>query len=277
MAAAMKRCLAICALVALGSAAVRADVTVTTEVTIDGAMAAMIGGAMPRMIMRVKGTKSRTDVEVMGQSVATITDLAARQVIVLTPGQKAAQVFEAAQLEALAATAAAPPKFDITFEPTGQTQTIGGQACEQFSFSTSMDVSQMSAMAPQMPKEALEMLKGAKMITKGFVWVAKSAPGAAEYAAYMKAAVAANLATPTVSGLGAAQGSVDQAMRLFRRAEGIAYLSEADLSFEGNAPILEMLKQVATMKMTSKVTEVSASPIADDLFAVPADYTVTKP
>ena len=36
MAAAMKRCLAICALLALGSAAVRADVTVTTEVTIDG-------------------------------------------------------------------------------------------------------------------------------------------------------------------------------------------------------------------------------------------------
>ena len=213
----------------------------------------------------------------MGQSVSTITDLAARQVIVLTPGQKTAQVFDAAQLEALAATAPAPPRFDVTFEPTGQTQTIGGQACEQFSFSTSMDVSQMSAMAPQMPREAIEMLKGAKMITKGSVWVAKSAPGAAEYAAYMKAALAANLASPTVSGLGPAQGSVDQALRLFRRADGIAYLSETDLSLEGNAPILEMLKQLATMKMTSKVTDVSVSPIADDLFAVPADYTVTKP
>jgi hypothetical protein len=38
-----------------------------------------------------------------------------------------------------------------------------------------------------------------------------------------------------------------------------------------------MLKQLATMKMTSKVTDVSVSPIADDLFAVPADYTVTRP
>ena len=121
------------------------------------------------------------------------------------------------------------------------------------------------------------MLKGAKMITKGFVWVAKTAPGAAEYAAYMKAAVTANLASPPVPGLGPAQGSLDQAMRLFRRAEGIAYLSEAELSLEGNAPILEMLKQLATMKMTSKVTDVSVSPIADDLFAVPADYTVTRP
>jgi len=95
MAAAVKRCLAIGALVALCSPAVRADVTVTTEVTIEGSMAAMMGGAMPRLIMRVKGTKSRTDVEVMGQSVSTITDVAARQVVVLMPGQKTVQVFDA--------------------------------------------------------------------------------------------------------------------------------------------------------------------------------------
>ena len=166
---------------------------------------------------------------------------------------------------------------DVVFEPTGKTQTIDGQLCDQFTFSSSMDIAQMGTLAPQMPKEALEMLKGAKMVTKGVVWVAKSAPGAAEYSAYMKAATAANLASPTVAGLGPAQGNLDQAMRLFGRAEGIAYLSEADLSLEGNAPILEMLKQLATMKMTNKVTEVSVAPIADDLFAVPADYTVTKP
>jgi hypothetical protein len=277
MVAAMKRCLAICALVVLGSGAVRADVTVTTEVTIDGPMAAMMSGAMPRIIMRVKGTKARMDIEVVGQSVSTITDLSARQVIVLMPSQKTAQVFDSARLQAQAASVPAVPKLDVTFEPTGQTQTIGGQLCEQFSFSSSVDIAQMGTMAPQMPKEALEMLKGAKMITKGVVWVAKSAPGAAEYAAYMKAAAAANLASPAAGGLGPAQGSLDQAMRLFGRADGIAYLSEADLSLEGNAPILEMLRQLATMKVTNKVTEVSVAPIGDDLFVVPADYTVTPP
>ena len=273
----MKRYLAICALVVLGSALVRADVAVTTEITIDGPMAAMMSGAMPRMIMRVKGTKARTDIEVMGQSVSTITDLTARQVIVLTPSQKSAQVFDAARLQAQAASVPAVPKIDVTFEPTGKTQTIDGQLCEQFTFSSSMDIAQIGTLAPQMPKEALEMLKGAKMITKGVVWVSKNAPGAAEYSAYMKAATAANLASPTVAGLGPAQGNLDQAMRLFGRADGIAYLSETDLSLEGNAPILEMLKQLATMKMTNKVTEVSVAPIADDLFAVPADYTVTRP
>jgi hypothetical protein len=277
MVAALKRWLAIGALVALGSAAVRADVTVTTEMTIDGPMAAMMSGAMPRMVMRVRGTKARVDVEAMGQSLSTITDLTARQVIVLTPGQKSAQLFDADRLQAPAASAPALPQADVVFQPTGQTQTFGGQPCEQFSFSTSIDISQMSALAPQMPKEALEMLKGAKVVTKGVIWVAKSAPGAVEYAAYTKAAMAANLTMPTVSGLGPAQGNLDQVMRLFGRADGIAYLSEVDVSLEGNAPILEMLKQLATMKMTNKVTDVSVAPIADELFAVPADYSVTRP
>ena len=274
----MKRCLAICALVALCSAAVRADVTVTTETTIDGPAAAMMGGAMPRMIMRIRGTKARTDIEVMGQSISTITDLTTRQVIVLTPSQKTAQVFDAARLDAQATSMPAMPKLDVAFEPSGRTQMIGGQPCDQFTFSMSLDMSQMGTLAP-LPKEALEMLKDAKMVTKGVVWVAKGAPGAAEYAAYVKAAAAANLlsAPGTTAGLGPAQGSLDQAMRLFLRAEGIAYLSEADVSLEGTAPIIELIRQLATMKMTNKVTDVSVMPIADDLFNMPADYTVAKP
>lgn len=273
----MRRCLAICALVALGSAAVTADVSVTTEVAIDGPMAAMLSGAMPRLIMRVKGTKARTDIDVMGQSVSTITDLMTRQVIVLTPSQKTAQVFDVERLLAQSAPAPAIPQLDVTFAPTGQTQTIAGQLCDQFTFSSTTDLAQLSLVVQQMPREALEMLKGAKMITKGVVWVAKSAPGAAEYAAFMKAASAANLLSPTIPGLGPAQGNLDQVIRLFGRADGIAYLSEAELSLEGTAPIIEMLKQLATMKLTNKVTEVSVSPMVDDLFAVPADYTVTRP
>jgi hypothetical protein len=273
----MKRYLAICALIALGSAAVRADVTVTTEVTIDGPMAAMMSGATPRMIMRVKGTKARTDMEVMGQSVSTITDLTARQVTVLMASQKTAQVFDADRLQAQAAGPAAIPRPEVIFEPTGQAQTIAGQPCDQYRFSTSMDMTQMASLAPQMPKEAAEMLKGAKVVTKGTVWVAKSGPGATEYAAFLKAATAANLGSPSVPSSGPAIGNFDEIMRLFGRVDGIAYLSEVEISLEGTAPIIEMLKQLATMKVTNKVTDVSVAPIADDLFAVPADYTVTKP
>jgi hypothetical protein len=199
--------------------------------------------------------------------------------IVLTPSQKTAQVFDAARLRAQAATAPAMPKLDLAFEPTGRTQTIGGQPCDQFSFLLTVDMSQAGTLAPQLPKEVAEMLKDSKMVTKGFVWVAKDAPGAQEYAAFVKAATAANLLSspPATSSLGPAQGSLDQAMRLFMRTDGIAYLSEAEVSLEGTAPIVEMIRALATLKLINKVTDVSVAPLADDLFATPADYTVTRP
>jgi hypothetical protein len=227
--------------------------------------------------MRVKGTKARMDVEVMGQSVATLTDLTARQVTVLMASQKTAQVFDADRLQAQAAGVAAIPRPEVAFQPTGQTQTIAGQPCDQYRFSSSMDMTQMASLAPQMPKEAVEMLKGATLVTKGIVWVAKTGAGATEYAAFMKAAAAANLASPSVPSFGPATGNLDGIMRLFGRVDGIAYLSEVEVSLEGTAPIIEMLKQLATMKLTNKVTDVAVTPIADDLFAIPADYTVTKP
>jgi hypothetical protein len=40
--------------------------------------------------------------------------------------------------------------------------------------------------------------------------------------------------------------------------------------------MVEMMKQVGAMTLTNKVTDVSAAPLPDDLFAVPADYKVVK-
>ena len=275
----MKRSVATVALIALCSVALGADVTVTTTTTIEGPLAAMMNGASPRMITRIKGMKSRTDLEFQDQTLSTIIDLATKQAVVLIPAQKTAQVVDAASVAARTGSTPGAPRVDAVFEPTGRMQTINGQRCDEFRFSMSLDMSQAGAQAPQIPKEAFEVLKDARMATKGVMCLAKTAPGAAEYAAFQKAAIAANLLSgaASLSGLGAAQGSIDQTMRLFARPEGIPYLVEADTSLEGTAPIIDLIKQLAAVKMINKVTEVSVAPIADDLFTVPADYTYTKP
>ncbi len=275
----MKRCAAIFALIALCSAAPHADVTVTTMSTFEGGMAAMMNGVAPRMIVRIKGRKMRTDMEFLGQTISSITDLTTRQMITLMPAQKTAQVLDAASLQAGTGTLPAMPKIDVTFEPTGRTQTIGGQRCDEFKVSTSVDMSQMGTLGPDIPKEAAAMFKDFKITTKGVVWVAKNAPGAAEYLAFQKAATAASLLSvpPSVAGAGPSQGSLSQAMGLFARAEGISYLMEAETSLEGNSPMIEMMKPMFAMKVINKVTDVSVAAIADEVFKVPADYTLTKP
>ena len=119
---------------------------------------------------------------------ATIADLATKQLIVLRPDQKTAQVVTPPAPPAGAAAApVAGPKTDSSFAPTGKSQVIDGITCNEYAFTTSMDMSEMNGQK-QMPPEAAEMMKGMKMNMKGSLWIAKDVPGAAEYIAFQKAA-----------------------------------------------------------------------------------------
>ena len=104
----MKRWLATVLVFGLCSAVVRADVTVVQTTTIEGGMAAMAGGGAPspKITMRVKGMKSRTDMEMPSVNMSSITDLVAKQMIVLRHDQKTAQVVETGAPASPAAAAA---------------------------------------------------------------------------------------------------------------------------------------------------------------------------
>ena len=54
--------------------------------------------------------------------------------------------------------------------------------------------------------------------------------------------------------------------------EGVAYATELAFSFEGKGMMAQMMNKMGGMTMTSEVTDVSAAPIADSVFEVPAGY-----
>jgi hypothetical protein len=263
-------------LVSLCSAAVRADVTVTTTTTIEGGLGAMMGGATPKTVMRIKGMQARADVEAMGRTVASLTDLNKKEVIVLRADDKTAQVITAVTPEKPGTPPAALPKVDGSLAPTGRSQTIDGLKCDEYAFNMTVAMSEMTS-GQQMPPQAGEMLKELQMLMKGSIWVAKSAPGAAEYLAFQKAAIDANLATILAGGVpGAPSNGMDRVIKNFTGAEGIPYLTEVNMTIEGGGAAADMMKQMGAMKITSKVTSISTEPIAADMFVVPADYKVIK-
>jgi len=272
----MRRCLVTFALIALGSAALGADVTVTTTSTLEGAMAPMMPGAAPSTTMRIKGMKVRLDMGVMGQGFATITDVSTKRIIMLMSPQKTAQVMDMA-----AGTLPFPlPKMDITLEPSGQTQNIDGRHCDGFTYAMTMDMAQMMTLSPQIPKEAAEMLKDVKMVMKGMIWIATDGPGVEEYRTLQKAATLANLPFGTVGGAPGtpAQGNLNQMMQLFGKDQGggIPYLTQMEMRYEGTGPMIDMLNQMGTVKITTKVTEVSTAILDDEAFTVPPDYTFRR-
>jgi hypothetical protein len=272
----MKRSIASFAIVILCSTVLHADVTVTTTTTIEGGMAAMMGGATPTMVMRIKGLQARSDMEVMGRTISSLADLNKKEVIVLRPDEKTAQVMTPVVPEKPGAPPATLPQIDGSVAPTGRSQTIDGLKCDEYAFNVTVSMSEMTSNQ-QMPPQAAEMFKDLQMLMKGSIWVAKSAPGAAEYVAFHKAALEANLAAILAGGVpGAPSNGMDRVFKKFTEAEGVPYLTELNMTIEGSGQAADMMKQMGAMKLTSKVSAISTDPIAADLFVVPPDYKIIK-
>lgn len=268
----MRRWLATVTIFAVCSAIVRADVTVVQTTTMEGGMAAMAAGdAPPKITTRVKGTKARVDMEIPGVNASSITDLAAKQVIVLKHDAKTAQVADEA---APAPPAASSITLDTAATPTGKSQVIDGLKCDEFTFTATMALGEV--MGAQMPPEAAEMMKGLSLAMKGSTWVAKDAPGAAEYVAFQKGLAKSDLASTATKVSGVKIPGLDKMMKAIGSLDGVAYMTVMDVTIEGSGQIADMMRQMGAMKITMKVTAINADPVGDDLFKVPEGYTVIK-
>jgi hypothetical protein len=275
----MKRITFTAALCVLCLATLRADLTLTQTITIEGQMAAMLGGAqMPQLTMRIKGTKARSDVEAMGQTVTAITDLAQNQVIVLDHRTKTAKMMSSTD------TGSVSPRIDVSFKPTGKKQTIDGAPCDEHTFLMAISMAEFTGvpMPPDAaksqtdPQSAAAVLKDVRMVLNGTIWIAKTAPGAEEYTAFTRAALKSGLFS-AASGMKAGQsGGFDKLLAAQASAPGLPYLSEIALTFEGTGPVVDVMKQMGPTKIIQKTASVSTAAIADDMFAIPAGYTVAK-
>ena len=65
-------------------------------------------------------------------------------------------------------------------------------------------------------------------------------------------------------------------MKAMSSASGLAYLTEMTMTIEGTGQMAEMMKQMGPMKITQKVSSISADAISDDQFKVPEGFTIVK-
>jgi hypothetical protein len=278
----MKRWSATLLVFAVCSAVVHADVTIVQKTTIEGGVAAAMGGGQmpsPTMTSRIKGGKGRVDLD-MGNAVpanmSTITDTTAKQVILLDHNQKTARVSNGVPPAGANPGAPPPVALDATVNPTGRSQTIDGLKCDEYAFTSSVRMS--DAGGAQVPPETAAAMQGLTLMMKGSVWIAKDAPGAAEYRAYQKAMASADLASAAMGATGVNMPGMDKLAKVMMGVDGVPVLAEMTMAVEGGTgQMADMMKQMmGDMKVTTKVLSVKTDAIADDVFKVPEGYQVIK-
>jgi hypothetical protein len=273
----MKRCLSILVVFAVCSAVVRADVTLVQTMTTEGGAAALTGQTIaPKTTTRIKGLKSRTDIEAGPINLSTIADLVAKQITILHHDQKRAQVVVAPAAGTASTTTAAPVtatvKMDAAVTPSGRSQVIDGFKCDEFTFTTTMSMGEIGGMPP----EVAAAMKDMSMVMKGSMWVTKDAPGVAEYLTYQNALSSADLAAAAAGVSGVSMPGMDKMMKAMASVNGLAYMTEMTMTIQGTGPMAEMMRQMGATKMTTKTSSISAAPISDDLLKVPDGYTIVK-
>jgi len=277
----MKRWSATLLVLAVCSAVVHADVTIVQKTTVEGGAAAMAGASMPSptLTSRIKGSKGRMDMDMgnsaMPTNMSTIVDTTAKQVILLDHNQKTAKV----SAGAAPAPAAGTPSvaMDAAVTPTGKSQTIDGMKCDEYTFTSSMSMGEMSGA--NVPPEAAAMMQGITLVMKGSIWIAKDAPGAAEYRSYQKSMASADLSSAAMGATGVSMPGMEKLTKAMTTVDGLPVLTEMTMNVNGPAgdQRVEMMKQVmGDMKVTTKVTSVKTDTIADDVFQVPQGYQVVK-
>ena len=271
----MRRRIATLAALAVFSARLAADVRVTSTTSVEGPFAGMVGGLMPRMVMHIKGTKARADVEVGGQTMSSITDLASKQVTILNSATKTAQVLTVGSIPGLPEGTPPPvlPEIESSFKPTGKTQVIAGTTCEEVEVRFAISTAKAAASAPA---EAGDMMKNLRLVLNGTMWVGKSGPGVAEYLAFTSSAAKQGAAALMNSFPGGGGNGLDRLIEVFSGAGGMPYLTELALTIEGNEQLAAFLKQQGPIKVTNKVVDVSTDPIPDDVFRVPEGYQIKQ-
>jgi hypothetical protein len=270
----MTRVAVICVLVLVCAVPAGADVTIRQTVTMEGKMAAAMGGMTPQMVTRIKGLRSRTDVEAAGQTMATITDLTVPQFVILNAATRTAQVMGPGA-SPFAAAPAAMPEMDFTFTSTGRTQVIQGARCEEQVFTVRANMEEMGPPG-QMPPEAMAAMKDVRMAITGSVWVATSGPGVADYVRFQKAANDAKMVAALTGVTPGQRGGLDQLLTAAAVAPGLPYLAEITMEFEGTGKAVEMMRMMGPITMIHRTTAVTTDPLPDDLFEVPEGYTVER-
>ncbi|MBI2833870.1 MAG: hypothetical protein HYX76_05520 [Acidobacteria bacterium] len=243
----------------LAVTSLRADVTITSTNSGTGLGRVAAG----QSVTFIKAKKMRLDTSVAGRTVSSIFDAEAGKMIILNPEKREATVMDATKLANMPGIS--PEKITARLTPNGQTKEVAGVTTNGYDLMIAVP---MQSPAPGQPEMTMEM--------SGTVWIAKDAPGTAEYTQFFVAAAKAGM---FVGGSGAAVGPQGAAMsqmnKMFADAGGIPYSTKLEMKLKGSPQMAAMMGQMGGTGFETTVVSISTDPVADEKFTIPAGWKTT--
>ena len=243
------------------SAPAYADVTIKSTAT--GKGLGMSGTTTS--VTYIKGLKMRVEATAGSKNVTSIYDVDAQKLYILDAKKNEADLWDMSAFAQELSKSVSADGMRTSLTPNGQTKSISGQNADGYD----IDIVVPANVAGNAVTIAMT----------GTSWIAKGAPGAAEYAAFYKGAGEKGWIFTDPR---AAQGAPGQAKAMaemykqFAEIGGMPYESQLDIKAQGEGMVAAMMARMGSMSTTTITDSVETGPIADDLFVPPADYKVKQ-
>lgn len=265
----MKQLVVVAGITLMAAMPLPADVTITANASGKG-MGQMVSG---ESVTYVKGSRLRMDRKgPNGGGTSTIMDVSAMKQIVINHQKKEAEVYDISKMAAQMQQVVKPEEIQVKVTPSGETKQILGKTCEGYDISVRVPMSFGQPNASQAGLSAMVVLEGRS-------WIAKGVPGTADYTGFWKSAAANGMFFGNPQQLKAAPGQAKGMTAMYEamsKLDGLAYGYDMALRFEGNDMMAGMMNKMGGFSMSQTATAVSADPIPEEVFGIPAGYKVSN-
>lgn len=254
------------AAVALGLMAWAA--TASADVKMVATMSGKMMGRTPsgQTVTYIKGNKMRTDQALGGNELSTIMDVDAGELISINHKKKEAEIWNVSEMSrTLQNAGVAADGVSVRITPNGQTRTIAGFVAAGHDLAVSVKSSMADGMSMTVN-------------ISGPAYLSTDAPGAKDYAAFYLAAAEKGFFFGDPRAAKAQPGNAKGMMALYKTMaeKGMPLESTQIIKLSGDGPMAAVFAKLGGGEMNTTVTSISADPLAADVFAVPAGYTVKR-
>lgn len=253
----MKTVLGVLSFVVLSVASLAADVLITETI------AAKTGDRSQPSATRlthVKGTHMRIDQQQDRDSASTLYDLNENVTIALDAKKKRAEVRAIAERSAKLERMYPRSRTTTTMTATGSSREVAGVSCAEHTFAVRVPLTKEDGLA---------------FMLTGSACVAHDAPGASDYQAFARAAIDRQLVLGPASDNRLVLALVRGQTELYRALAdvgGIPYVVDMNMDVDGRGMLAGIVRKVLSGRRTSTVITVSAAPLDNATFAVPAGW-----
>ena len=238
-----------------------ADVTLKQKSSGKGPIGGMNEGETTTYI---KGLKFRSDQTAGGKHISMLMDAGGSMMTMLNHEKKEADVYDMSKFADVLAEQVSISDVKASFTPTGQTRQIAGSTCTVHDVTTTVPV-KMANMSMVMSMS-------------GPYCLAKDAPGHADFMAFYKAASEKGFIFGDPRAAKAAGGQARAMTEMYRKmAElGVPLSMDVTIKMQGEGPMAAIMGKMGNGTMSNEAISISAQPIADATFEIPAGYKVNK-